>query len=71
MYRGLLRRIPTPQAQVQKQAQKQTQNENALTVSYEDICGAKTSIAIVPLSTPVGTNLSGKFTINVRNMAGS
>lgn len=42
VYRGLLRRIPTPQAQVQKQAQKQTQNENALTVSYEDICGSQT-----------------------------
>jgi len=43
VYRGLLRRVPTPQAQ--KQAQKQTMAvsvlENAPTVSYEDVCGSK------------------------------
>ena len=44
VYRGLLRRVPTPQAQ--KQAQKQTMAvsvlENALTVSYADVCGPQT-----------------------------
>ena len=40
VHRGLLRRVPTPQAQKQTQKQAQAQNENALTVSYEDVCGS-------------------------------